>query len=48
MEDLSKEQLETIDGGFLILLLQAVTIYGAICAVAYGAGALYGLVKEAI
>ena len=48
MEEISKEQLETIDGGFIIILLEAAAVYAAICAVSYGAGALYGLAKQVI
>lgn len=46
--DLSKDELISINGGILPLILEAAAIYGIICAVSYGAGALYGLVRKAI
>lgn len=46
MIELSDEQLLNTDGGFIVLLLEAAGLYAAICAVAYGAGALYGLATK--
>jgi hypothetical protein len=44
--ELSSEQLVNTNGGFLIIILQAAAIYAAICSVAYGAGALYGIATK--
>lgn len=43
---LSKNEMKNINGGFLHLVLAAAGVYAAINVVAYGAGALYGLLTK--
>jgi hypothetical protein len=43
---LSNEQLQGTNGGIIAAILAAATIYAGVCAVAYGAGALYGIITK--
>lgn len=46
IEELTENEMTSTSGGFLFALGAAVTVYGALFAVAYGAGALYGIATK--